>query len=41
MLEALAVMRSTSLLARYSREITGARWSGPRFFGLTKLRGAA
>lgn len=28
-------------LSVIAREITGARWSGPRFFGLTKLGGAA
>ncbi|MCB9848488.1 MAG: DUF2924 domain-containing protein [Phycisphaeraceae bacterium] len=28
-------------LSEIAREITGARWSGPRFFGLKKLRGAA
>ncbi|MEM6332258.1 MAG: DUF2924 domain-containing protein [Planctomycetota bacterium] len=27
-------------LSEIAREITGARWSGPRFFGLHKLRGA-
>lgn len=26
-------------LSEIAREITGARWSGPRFFGLTKLGG--
>jgi len=28
-------------LSEIAREITGARWSGPRFFGLKKLKGAA
>ena len=28
-------------LSEIAREITGARWSGPRFFGLTKLKGSA
>ncbi|MEO1585266.1 MAG: DUF2924 domain-containing protein [Planctomycetota bacterium] len=28
-------------LSEVAREITGARWSGPRFFGLKKLKGAA
>lgn len=28
-------------LSEIARTITGARWSGPRFFGLTKLRGSA
>ena len=28
-------------LSEIAREITGARWSGPRFFGLKKLTGAA
>ena len=28
-------------LSEIAREITGARWSGPRFFGLTKLKGVA
>ena len=28
-------------LSEIAREITGARWSGPRFFGLTKLQGTA
>ena len=28
-------------LSVIAREITGARWSGPRFFGLTKIGGAA
>lgn len=28
-------------LSEIAREITGARWSGPRFFGLVKLKGAA
>ena len=32
-----ACHRSLSAIAR---EITGARWSGPRFFGLTKKTGA-
>ena len=28
-------------LSEIAREITGARWSGPRFFGLKKLKGTA
>ncbi|MEL6795452.1 MAG: DUF2924 domain-containing protein [Planctomycetota bacterium] len=28
-------------LSEIAREITGARWSGPRFFGLKKLKGSA
>lgn len=28
-------------LSEIAREITGARWSGPRFFGLAKLKGSA
>ena len=28
-------------LSEIAREITGARWSGPRFFGLKKLKGVA
>ena len=28
-------------LSKIAREITGARWSGPRFFGLNRLRSAA
>ena len=28
-------------LSEIAREITGARWSGPRFFGLVKLKGVA
>ena len=28
-------------LSAVAREITGARWSGPRFFGLTNKRGAS
>ncbi|MEN1704657.1 MAG: DUF2924 domain-containing protein [Planctomycetota bacterium] len=28
-------------LSEIAREITGARWSGPRFFGLKKLTGSA
>ena len=27
-------------LSEIAREITGARWSGPRFFGLKKLKGS-
>jgi hypothetical protein len=27
-------------LSAIARDITGARWSGPRFFGLTNTRGA-
>jgi hypothetical protein len=27
-------------LSAIARKITGARWSGPRFFGLTNKRGA-
>ncbi|MEM9881979.1 MAG: DUF2924 domain-containing protein [Planctomycetota bacterium] len=25
-------------LAQFAREITGAHWSGPRFFGLNRVR---
>jgi hypothetical protein len=32
--------RSYRSLSAIAREITGARWSGPRFFGLTNKRGA-
>jgi hypothetical protein len=32
------IYRSLSAIAR---DITGARWSGPRFFGLTSKRGAS
>ncbi|MEO1718387.1 MAG: DUF2924 domain-containing protein [Planctomycetota bacterium] len=28
-------------LSEIAREITGARWSGPRFFGLKRLNGSA
>lgn len=28
-------------LSEIAREITGVRWSGPRFFGLKKLKGSA
>ncbi|MEM9374220.1 MAG: DUF2924 domain-containing protein, partial [Planctomycetota bacterium] len=28
-------------LSEVARHITGARWSGPRFFGLHKLAGSA
>ncbi|MEO0482505.1 MAG: DUF2924 domain-containing protein [Planctomycetota bacterium] len=28
-------------LSEVAREITGARWSGPRFFGLKQLKGSA
>lgn len=28
-------------LSEIAREITGARWSGPRFFGLKKLKNIA
>ena len=30
-----------SSLSEIAQEITGAHWSGPRFFGLNKLRGVA
>lgn len=33
--------RTFSSLSAIAREITGARWSGPRFFGLTGKEGAA
>jgi hypothetical protein len=29
-----------SSLTKIAREITGAAWSGPRFFGLVKVRAA-
>ena len=32
--------RNYRSLTAIAREITGARWSGPRFFGLTNKRGA-
>jgi hypothetical protein len=32
--------RSYRSLSAIAREITGARWSGPRFFGLASKRGA-
>jgi hypothetical protein len=33
--------RSYRSLSAIAREITGARWSGPRFFGLASKRGAS
>jgi hypothetical protein len=33
--------RNYQSLTAIAREITGARWSGPRFFGLAKKRGAS
>jgi hypothetical protein len=33
--------RNYRSLSAIAREITGARWSGPRFFGLTNKRGAS
>jgi hypothetical protein len=33
--------RSYQSLSRIARDITGARWSGPRFFGLISKRGAS
>jgi Protein of unknown function (DUF2924) len=33
--------RTYRSLTAIAREITGARWSGPRFFGLTNKRGAS
>lgn len=33
--------RSYQSLSAIARDITGARWSGPRFFGLTTKRGAS
>jgi hypothetical protein len=33
--------RSYQSLSAIAREITGARWSGPRFFGLISKRGAS
>jgi hypothetical protein len=33
--------RTYRSLTAIAREITGARWSGPRFFGLTNNRGAS
>jgi hypothetical protein len=33
--------RNYPSLSAIAREITGARWSGPRFFGLTNNRGAS
>jgi hypothetical protein len=33
--------RSYQSLSAIAREITSARWSGPRFFGLTSKRGAS
>ena len=33
--------RNYRSLTAIAREITGARWSGPRFFGLTNKRGAS
>jgi len=33
--------RSYRSLSAIAREITGARWSGPRFFGLAPKRGAS
>jgi hypothetical protein len=33
--------RSYQSLSAIARDITGARWSGPRFFGLISKRGAS
>jgi hypothetical protein len=33
--------RNYSSLSAIAREITGARWSGPRFFGLVLKRSAS
>ena len=33
--------RNYCSLSAIAREITGARWSGPRFFGLASKRGAS
>jgi hypothetical protein len=33
--------RTYSSLTKVARDITGARWSGPRFFGLTKTPASA
>ena len=33
--------RSYRSLTAIAREITGARWSGPRFFGLAAKKGAS